>query len=545
MRRDGLAGEPQRAMRVAPVWLQRTADAIAARNGVILTDCIAQAEEGQAAQVTSAAVLANIEAAVDHLRCVLAERVEGSRELRRSESAAAAAKDAKERQLYVEVVVRVATTGALAQYQRAEACNGQEDGISNGCGSSGNDNNNNNKSDGSKPPQQYFDTLARGLLHVFEAFQEVHSMSRSHYPPYRRGGSTVGTVGWDTLLLLHFVHCIPRAARKASEKVIDEATGMIVRSWRKLLLSLQVEDPRESPEHSRRRGALAVCNGLLSILFHRYNNHQCRILVNSVAQSEKVAESTNDWGKSILRPAQHMTAEVVTFCYYKGRIMLYDRHFAEAHEALREAYHLLPPPGEGTEVQQRNKQRVRFYLTVAGVAHGKVVPAEILQTDDLIAHVFAPIIAALQRGDPHAFTTAVDTFSMLLRKRGVYFILQRAKLFCFFVLLARTHAALGNCSEVDNSRVPLAVLTAAYTHVVEEGRAASAQANQAQPYPKKQKRQRAEEDAEGASTMTDDEMTWWTAKLIACGLVRGYISYEHKTIVLSRQCPFPTLATEA
>ncbi|RNF03372.1 COP9 signalosome complex subunit 12 [Trypanosoma rangeli] len=523
MRRSNRTTEAQAALTVSPDWLQQTADAIAGRNGILLTDCVTLAEEGSVTEPPSAVVLANIEAAVEGLRRTLEERVEASHAGLRGDRA----EDVKERQLYVDVMVRLAVTVALARSYCPELQSRHNGGDG-------------PESGGERLPQRYYDTLARGMLHVFEAFQEVHSMQRGHYTARRRGGSTIGTVGWDTLLLLHFVHRIPRVARDASEHVIDEATGQIVRSWRKLLQSLQAADPQEPPEHSRRRGALAVCNGLLSILFHHYNTHQCRILLNAVAQSEKAAESTQDWGKSILRPAQHMTAEVVNFCYYKGRIMLYDHRFAEAYAALREAYYLLPPPGEGTEVQQRNKQRVRFYLTVAGVVHGRVVPEEILCTDDLIAFVFMPILAAVQRGDPEAFANAVDAFGTLLRKRGVFFLLQQAKLYCFLVLLARTHAALGACG-VDNSRVPLPVLTAAYAHVVEEGHAAAAASA---TKPKRPKRHRDDGDTlSTAAAMTDDKMTWWTAKLIAADLVRGYISYEHKTIVLSRQVPFPTLGT--
>ncbi|RNF19635.1 COP9 signalosome complex subunit 12 [Trypanosoma conorhini] len=527
MRRSSRTTEaPPATLAVSPAWLQQTADAIAARNGILLTDCVTMAEEGAATEPPSAAALANIEAAVEDLRRSLLARVEAAQAGPRG-SRGDRAEDVRERLLYVDVMVRVAVTVALARAYRSEPQKKNDDDEDGGGGGP------------ERAPQRYHDTLARGMLHVFEAFQEVHSMQRGHYAPRRRGGSTVGTVGWDTLLLLHFVHRIPRVARDASEHVIDEATGQIVRSWRKLLQSLQAADPHESPEHSRRRGALAVCNGLLSILFHRYNTHQCRILVNSVAQSERTAEATQDWGKSILRPAQHMTAEVVNFCYYKGRIMLYDHRLADAYAALREAYYLLPPPGEGTEAQQRNKQRVRFYLTVAGVLHGRVVPEEILRTDDLIAFVFMPVLAAVQRGDPEAFAAAVDAFGTLLRRRGVFFLLQRAKLYCFLALLARTHAALGACG-VDNSRVPLPVLTAAYAHVVEEGRAAAAAA----PKPKRPKRHRDDGDAPRTpAAMTDDEMTWWTARLIAAGLVRGYVSYEHKTIVLSRQAPFPTLQT--
>ncbi|ORC85224.1 COP9 signalosome complex subunit 12 [Trypanosoma theileri] len=539
MRWESRKSEPHGVLRISTVWLQHTADAIATRNGVLLTDCVALAEDGGAAEVPTAEELTHIQTAVHQLHQALTERVEQTHSSRR-ESRSEHTEDVKERQLYVEVMVRVAITGVLANYHRMKSNINNDNNNSN---SNGEENNKNSNDNNSKPSQRYADTLARGLLYAFEVFQEVHTMRRGHYPTHRRGGSTVGTVGWDTLLLLHFVHRIPRIARDASESVIDEATGQIVRSWRKLLQALQVADPHEPPEHSRRRGALAVCNGLLSILFHRYNTHQCRVLFNAVEQNERNVGTGNDGSKSILRPAQHMTAEMITFYYYKGRIMLYDRRFKEAHEALREAYHLLPPPGEGTEIQQRNKQRVRFYLTVAGIADGKVVPQEILQRDDLIDYVFTPMLNAAARGDPHAFTHAVETFSTLLRRRGVYFLLQRAKLYCFLVLLARTHIALGACTGVDNSRIPLSVLTAAYTHILQEGK--STEKEKTPLKQKTQKRQRGDDIIEDENVMTDDQMTWWTAKLIASGLVRGYISYEHKTIVLSRQAPFPTLAEQS
>ncbi|KAH8611265.1 hypothetical protein ERJ75_000987100 [Trypanosoma vivax] len=511
---------------VSPQWLQRSAEGIVSRNGVVVADCVVQAELGEAARLPDALVLDNIIEAVDQLRqgilwhidqqCAAAEDIQSDN-----------TEDTRERQLYAEVLVRVAVTGALASFYRAEA-----------------------GSDNRKLLQLSKDRFALGLLHVFEAFQEVHSMKRGNYQQHRRGSSTIGTVGWDTLVLLHFVHRIPCAAREASAEVIDEATGRIVRSWRKLLQSLQGADPKDAPEHSRRRGALAVCNGLLSILFRRYNTHQCRVIINSVEQSERVAAAGGEGGRLVIKPALHMTAEVLTFMYYKGRVMLYDRRLQEAHASFQQAYHLLPPPGSGTDVQQRNKQRVRFFLTVAGVANGRVVPEDIMQRDDLIAYIFRPMLAAAQRGDPCAFTSSVDSYGVLLRKRGVYFLLQHAKLMCFLVLVSRTFTALGTFKGVDNTRIPLPVLTAVYVHIAKKGetlleKSKVGECSSAErPSAKEQrnKRPRGEDGMDDSATITDDEMTWWVAKLISTGLVRGYISYEHKTVVVSRQNPFPTLA---
>lgn len=113
-------------------------------------------------------------------------------------------------------------------------------------------------------------------------------------------------MGWDTLVLLHFTHHIPQVAREASADVVDEACGQLVRGWRRLLVALQSIDSHEAPQHSRRRGALSVVNGLLMILFPRYNTHQCNVLLQAVDHAEQVAERSKDFSKSILAPSQHM-----------------------------------------------------------------------------------------------------------------------------------------------------------------------------------------------------------------------------------------------
>ncbi|CBH15834.1 hypothetical protein, conserved [Trypanosoma brucei gambiense DAL972] len=515
---------------VSPRWMQRAAEGIASRNGMLLTDFVVHAEMGEALTIRDMPEHSGIEPAIDQLRQRLLDSVEQAvGETRVPPSGHA--DDVKERQLFVEVVLRVAITGALVKYYT------ESYSIKDADDSKGGDDRQERKQ---WITQLTKDRFALGLLHVFEVFQEVHSMRRTNYQ-HRQSNTTVGTVGWDTLLLLHFVHRIPCAARDASPGVIDEATGRIVRSWRKLLQSLQVVDPGLSPEFSRRRGALAVCNGLLSILFRRYNVHQCRVLINTIVQAERVTETGGAAGREVLKPAQHMTSEVLTFYYYKGRVALYDHQAREAFAALQQAYQLLPPPGSGNIVQHRNKQRVRFFLTVAGVVSGRMPPEEIQQRDDLIVYIFQPILKAIQRGDPRAFSIAVDAYGPILRRRGVYFILQRAKLLCFLILVARVHATMDACGE-DSTRIPLRVLTTMYINIAREGKMIADQDSAARETTERRpKRQRNEDEVDDGLALTDSEMTWWVAKLISTGLLRGYISCEHKVVVLSRQNPFPTL----
>lgn len=536
---------------ISTAWINSVAEAIGSRQGVQLKNSLVAAEDGEAASLEDDSA-----ATVSELVYSLHESIASAttqynqyhplpvtgRNMRLTMDL-----NQREQEQCIATVARVAAAGALVAYQRKHKKVVRVE-VGRGEGTSDDPLHLSDEDDQDEEAElrrSAYNTLLRGLLYAFEAFQEVHSMNRDHYPP-RSGHKTAGTVGWDTLVLLHFVHHIPQVARYASGAVVDEATGQIVRSWRKLLVALQTVDAQEAPEHSRRRGALALVNGLLIILFQRYNTHQCAVLLGAVDHAEQASLASKDASKSILKPSHHMVSEVVTYYYYKGRMCLYERRFDDAHAALRQAYTLLPPAGYGTEAQHRNKQRVRFFLTVAGIVSGRHVPNEILQSDDLLSLMFGPLVRSMERGDPVAFNKALEAFGSTLRRRGVYLILQQAKLLCCLMLVARVHAALGALSGIDNSRVTLKSLVTAYSFVIAEGKEEGAGSNaEAGPSSSKKRAREAEEEAEALESMNDDRMTLWVAKLIARGYIRGYLSHEHKTLVLSKKEPFPLLSTSS
>ncbi|KAK7199984.1 hypothetical protein NESM_000047400 [Novymonas esmeraldas] len=542
---------------VDAAWAEAAAAGICSRNGIVLKDAIAKAEQGIPVQIKndSAPTLHNAirwthAALEDACTRYLHQHGRSLRLTRLSKpTPAVEALNEAERASCRELVVRVAITGTLTDFQRrARKCVWQ-------------DSSSPPSSSALSPPRtgtsalaqregvgdaelerSVQTTLLKGLLFAFEAFQESHSMNRDHYPP-RMDGNTPGTVGWDTLVLLYLVHRIPQVARHASGSAIDDSIGQVIRTWRKLLVALQSVDADEAPEHSRRRGALSLVNGLLIILFQRYNTHQCAVLLGAVEHAEKVAESSKEPARSIVHPSRHMVSEVVTYHYYQGRMRLYERRLDEAHKILREAYTLLPPAGFGNEPQRLNKERVRFFLAVAGVANGRRIPAEVRGADaELLTRLFGGLTAAMERGDPVRFSAELDRHAPTFHRRGVYLILQQAKILCYLMVVARVHAAMAALPGVDSSRVTLPTLLAAYTYIT----GAEPHSGKSSATPTKRSR-----DSEATSpvveaqmaesAMDEDRMALWIAKLIARGYVRGYYSHEHKTLVLSKKAPFPLL----
>ena len=461
----------------------------------------------------------------------------------------------------------------------------------------------------------------RALVKAFESLQELHTSKRSPK-------ACNGFPGWDTAVVISFVHVIQNVCQTIGE-IEGNTLGDIMRLWRKLFVFLQTSDPDVANENSRRRGALAVANSLLIVFFQQDNTHQCRTILSSIEAAEKNAERDSVGGgaggsesttRSIIKSSSHLVAEMVKFRFYQGRIRLFDRNYEGAFAAFSEASRLLPPmpapkiskkdktaspapagaaettaahplamgtmPGTATAAevaasvaaaapsecpipsgmnaaQRDNKLRVTFYQITSSILCNLRVPADVLSADPTAAKVFRPIIAAIQNGSPAAFTMAVDLHGAFLRHRGVYMLLQQARIYCYLSLLQQVHAATAAAGK-EPSMLPIGVFVealAAANHACcdpsSEGHLFGPECGETEVVLAE-----GQQGAEGVPPMTNadvfrlikkmrvdvdarcelDDAHLWIGRLIARGLVRGYVSYEHKTLVLSQKEPFPAPA---
>ena len=115
-------------------------------------------------------------------------------------------------------------------------------------------------------------------------------------------------------------------------------------------------------------------------------------------------------------------------------------------------------------------------------------------------------------------------------------LLQQVRILCYLYLMVRTQQALNHVGQ-DGSRISLELLvevlvaqassknSSSGTHP-EDDDASSPMA----------KRLRFEQEG-----ITVDALALWVSRLIARGFVKGYLSCEHRIVVLSKASPFPTL----
>eukprot|EP00744_Colponema_vietnamica_P017973 GILI01025325.1.p1 GENE.GILI01025325.1~~GILI01025325.1.p1 ORF type:complete len:243 (-),score=37.63 GILI01025325.1:218-871(-) len=206
------------------------------------------------------------------------------------------------------------------------------------------------------------------------------------------------------------------------------------------------------------------------------------------------------------------------------------------------------------EAQRDNKLRVVFYQIVSAILVGLRVPPEVLLTDPNNAKVLSPVIAAIESGSPAGFTMALEQGGAYLRLRGVSMVLQQALIYTYLTALQLVHAAITNSGK-DISMLPIplfvevinasnsACCDAKSPSYLFAGAASEASQVDASSEPLEHpdvarltKKLRSEAVA---SPFDLDSAVLWIGRLISKGFVRGYLSYEHKMLVLSKKEPFP------
>jgi hypothetical protein len=419
----------------------------------------------------------------------------------------------------------------------------------------------------------------RYLLCAFDAFQQFHTAPRPAPP-----------VGWDTAILVTSIQRIRACSSTAGAMDVDDddldetaaadvntagssandVMGTMVRSWRRLFVTLRDLDPDYPDSKSRRRGALAVLNGLLGMLFLHNNTHQARIIIRSVEEMEEEAKSNPKAG--VLGPCGHMVAEVVKYLYFRGRLLLYDRNPLAAFASFRDASALLPPAAEcHCEEVRRNKLRIHFYWTIAGIAAGLEPPMECISCDAITAALADSFTLAISSGSDAAFDAALAYYAPLLKIRGVYALLvAHARPLTLLSRLRLVHAAIGRMPGGDNGRIPLQLLLQMGSVVDRDATEKPADSDGddvVEVFPDgSRRRPRSVVDAvlAGASHLPAhrtermelaamvrvtidpvDDLGLQVAQLIGAGKVRAYVAVDAQTIVLSRKEPFPAPAVPA
>jgi len=243
-------------------------------------------------------------------------------------------------------------------------------------------------------------------------------------------------------------------------------------------------DGRAAKGVSKKWGMMFLVNQLFKIYFKIGNLHLCKPLIRAIDSSTNKDEFP--------------LAQQVTYKYYVGRKAMFDSNYVQADEHLSFAY-------ENCHKQKRNNLRsILIFLVPVKMLLGKLPPLQLLEDHNL--HQFADVSIALKNGNLKALNAALTKHEKFFIHTGTYLIIEKLKSIAFRTLFRKVHLILGSY------QIPLKKLVSVL-------------------------------ETQGIDDIDIEETECIAAGLIFSGKIRGYISHQHKTMVVSKVNAFPSVSS--
>lgn len=234
-------------------------------------------------------------------------------------------------------------------------------------------------------------------------------------------------------------------------------------------------------DSSKKWGALSVINNLFQLYFRLHTVRLCRNPLRSVDNA------------AFPPLEQFPLSHRVTFAYFRGRMALAEGAVAEAVENLTVAFERQPRSAAA------NKRRALTYLVPARLALGHCPPPPLLRKYSLLQ--YAGLARAIRAGNVRAFNAELELHRDFFIHHGVYLLLEKLKLTVYLNLIHRIQIA------ADTNKLPLRYVTAMLQWLGDDTDA--------------------------------DEVECIVANLIHQRRIKGYISHQLATVVLSSNNAFP------
>ncbi|GJQ08650.1 hypothetical protein GpartN1_g441.t1 [Galdieria partita] len=264
----------------------------------------------------------------------------------------------------------------------------------------------------------------------------------------------------------------------ANSGKLEETESLLKRAY-----SLVVND-RLAAEESKKMASLELVNQLFRIYFKLNTVHLCRSLIRQVEGPS--------FPSFELFPISHQ----VTFCFFAGRLRLFDDDFKATEEHLGFAFRNCP------QRYWKSRRQILIYLIPARIVLGRLPSTELIHKYQL-SQYYEKLVRCVHIGDVAGVHASLERWEEFFIRRGVYFVLEYLKLITLRVFFKRIYKLLGS------TRLKLPDLQCALKIAGYE--------------------------------MDIDELECCLANLIYQGYIKGYIAHKRHILVVSKVDPFPRL----
>lgn len=243
-------------------------------------------------------------------------------------------------------------------------------------------------------------------------------------------------------------------------------------------------DNRSSEEDTKRLGMLALVNQLFKVYFRINKLHLCKPLIRAI-ESSPFKESFS-------------LSQQITYRYYVGRKAMFDSDYKAADEYLTYAFE------NCHRLSRRNKRLILIYLVPVKMLLGYIPSKAVLEKYDVLE--FWELVNAVCQGNLRLFDEIMEKHEEFFIKCGIYLIIDKLKIIAYRNLFRKIYLIL------NTHLIPVEALQQALVYL-------------------------------GQTDVDLDETQCIVANLIYEGKIKGYISHQHRKVVVSKQNPFPSLTS--
>lgn len=243
---------------------------------------------------------------------------------------------------------------------------------------------------------------------------------------------------------------------------------------------------------SKKRATLYVVAQLLKIYFKLNLLKLAQPLIRPL---EATAGRSGAFDSNAVFPQ----GDVVAYRFFVGRLRMFEDQYVAAEE------HLLYAFAHCRAGDAANKRAILEFLLPVRLRRGVLPREALLEKHGLAA--LAPLVAAVRAGDLRTFNAELAKNQMAFVRRGTFLLLEKVKILVYRNLFKKIYLVSNKSTQLK-----LATFEAAFAWL--------------------------------GVPIDKDEVECILANLIFKGLLKGYISHQKATLVLSKKDPFPTAAVK-
>lgn len=278
------------------------------------------------------------------------------------------------------------------------------------------------------------------------------------------------------------------AQRAEKDRIgVSEKPGEILEKAAECLMGcfrVCAADNRSSEEDTKRIGMLALVNQLFKVYFRINKLHLCKPLIRAI-ESSPFKETFS-------------LSQQITYRYFVGRKAMFDSDYKMADQCLTYAFE------NCHKLSKKNKRLILIYLVPVKMLLGYIPSKQVLEKYDIVQ--FWELVRAVCQGDLKLFDEIMEKHETFFIKCGIYLIVEKLKIIAYRNLFRKVYLIL------NTHQIPVEALQAALVYL-------------------------------GQTDVDLDETECIVANLIYEGKIKGYISRQHRKVVVSKQNPFPPLTS--